>query len=87
MAIKSGFSHSFATLILTVISSLLLHLLKDNGFFDKTFGFLSTCSMKFTEILEKTTEIRIAHELFPTLFIACILAFLWGIVFHIARKT
>ncbi len=43
-------------------------------------------SLQFAEWLEKSTNIEIAHEIFPTVFVAALLAFAWGVIFHIARK-
>ncbi len=86
MAVKTGVSHLLATLLLTLISALLIHFLRHVGFFEGVFDYMLKLSLQFSEWLEKSTNIEIAHEIFPTVFVAAILAFAWGIIFHIARK-
>ena len=86
MALKTGASHSLATLLLTLISALLVHFLRHVGVFENFFNFLLGVSQNFSEWLSNSMGIQITYELFPTLFVAAILAFAWGIVFHIARK-
>ncbi len=86
MALKTGASHSLATLLLTLISALLIHFLRHVGVFENFFDYLLDVSLKFSEWLNRSMSINITYELFPTLFVAAILAFAWGIVFHFARK-
>lgn len=86
MALKTGISHSLATLLLTLISALLIHFLRHMGVFENFFDYLLEVSLKFSEWLNKSMNINITYELFPTLFVAAILAFAWGIVFHFVRK-
>jgi hypothetical protein len=86
MAIKSGFSHSLATLLLAIISALLIHFLSSVGIFEHFFSYLLKMSDKFANWLENAVNIKIAHELFPTIFVASLLAFVWGIVYHIRRN-
>lgn len=86
MALKTGASHSLATLLLTLISALLVHFLRHAGVFENFFNFLQGVSLKFSEWLSNSMEVHITYELFPTIFVATILAFAWGIVFHFARK-
>jgi hypothetical protein len=86
MAIKTGFSHSLATLLLTVVGALLIHFLRHVGSFEKIFDFLLLTSFRFSQWLEQSMGIVINYELFPTVFIAAILAFVWGILFHVTRK-
>jgi len=86
MALKTGASHSLATLLLTLISALLIHFLRHVGVFENFFDYLLDLSLKFSEWLNRSMSINITYEIFPTLFVAAILAFAWGIVFHFARK-
>jgi hypothetical protein len=86
MALKTGTSHSLATLLLTLISALLIHFLRHVGFFEGIFEWLLKVSYSFSQWLEQSLSISITHELFPIVFVASMLAFVWGIIFHIARK-
>lgn len=86
MAVKTGVSHLLATLLLTLISALLIHFLRHVGFFESVFDYMLKLSLQFSDWLEKSMNISIAHEIFPTVFVAAILAFAWGIIFHISRK-
>jgi len=86
MAIKTGTSHSLATLLLTLISALLIHFLRHVGIFENIFDYMLKISFNFSLWLEKSLNIGITHELFPTLFVATVLAFIWGIIFHVSRK-
>jgi thiamine transporter ThiT len=85
MALRSGLSHSMATLLLGIISALLIKFLSKIGIFDRFFDYLLGLSDKFSNWLEKTMEIKISHELFPIIFVATLLAFLWGVIYHIRR--
>jgi hypothetical protein len=86
MALKTGASHSLATLCLTLISALLIHFLRHVGLFENFFNYLLNVSLNFSEFLRSAMGVTITFELFPTIFVAAILAFAWGIVFQIARK-
>lgn len=86
MALKTGASHSLATLLLTLISAMLIHFLRHVGVFENFFDYLLGVSLNFSGWLGRSVGIQITYELFPTLFVAAILAFAWGIIFHIARK-
>ena len=86
MAVKTGFSHSLATLLLTLVGALLIHFLRHEGSFEKIFDFLLLLSLKFSGWLEQSMGIIINYELFPTVLIAAILAFIWGVLFQMTRK-
>jgi len=85
MAVKSGASHSLATLLLAIISALLIHYLKHVGIFENIFGSLHKLSFRFSAWLNKSFNIEITHELFPIIFVAALLAFVWGVIFHLTR--
>ena len=86
MAVKTGTSHALATLLLTLLSALLIHFLRDVGVFEKIFNFLLQISYNFSQWLENSTNITVSHEIIPVLFVATVLAFVWGMVFHLIRK-
>lgn len=86
MAIKTGFSHSLATLLLTLIGALLIHFLRHVGIFEKIFDFLLLASLQFSTWLSASFKIEISYELFPVVFVAAVLAFIWGIIFHLSRQ-
>jgi hypothetical protein len=86
MAIKTGFSHSLATLLLTLIGALLIHFLRHVGIFERLFDFLLLTSLQFSSWLSTSFNIEISHELFPVVFVAAVLAFIWGIIFHLSRQ-
>jgi len=86
MALKAGFSHSLATLILTLLSALLLGYLKHIGVFEKFFDFLTARSLTFSLWLERSFNIVVNHEMIVPIVVASVLAFVWGIVYHITRS-
>jgi hypothetical protein len=85
MAIKTGFSHALATLLLTLVSSLLVYFLRHVGLFERIFDVLISISFRFTQWLERSMSINISYEIFPVVFVAAILAFIWGVIFQISR--
>ncbi len=86
MAIKTGFSHSLATLLLTIVSALLIYFLKDVGVFSQIFSFLLDISFRLSVWIERTQGVSINYELIPVVIVAGILAFIWGVIYHISRK-
>jgi len=84
MAYKSGLSHSLATFFSILVSALVTEYFKK--FFPKFFEILSIIGLRLSMWIEKSTSFKISYEIFSILFIAIILAFLWGIVYHFARK-
>ena len=86
MAMKSGISHSLATLVLTLLSALLLGYLKHIGVFEGFFDFLTAGSLKFSMWLESSFDIVVNHEMIVPVVVASVLAFVWGIVYHFARS-
>lgn len=85
MAIKNGVSHSFATLLLTLISALLIGYLKYIGMFEVIFDYMDLIFFNFSNWLAKFFDIEISYEIFIPVFVASVLASIWGIIFHIAR--
>lgn len=87
MAIKTGFSHSMATLLLTILSALLIYFLRDVGIFERIFDYLTGVSYRVSIWFERIFHVSISYEIFPIIFVAAVLAFLWGVIYHISRRN
>jgi hypothetical protein len=85
MALKTGFSHALATLILTLLSALLVAYLNTVGIFNHIFTFLNVYTLKISQWLETTLKMQIPHELIVPVMVASVMAFVWGLFFHIVR--
>ena len=85
MAMRSGFSHAFATLILTVLSALLVGYFNHVGISSRIFNYLNSVSLKVSLWLENALSIHVSHELIVPLMVATVMAFIWGILFHFVR--
>lgn len=81
---KSGFSHALAAVLSFIVGAIALE------FFKPVFPFVHKALFKigifFADLLNSSTGIHIDPVIFSVAFIAFILSFLWGVLYHYARR-
>lgn len=85
MAMKTGVSHSSATLLLTIVGTLLTEYLRHLGVFRHVFEFLEMVSVHFSSLLRALFNLNVRQDVLVPAVVASLLAFLWGVVFHLIR--
>lgn len=83
MAKKSGFSHAFAALTGLVAGELLLFYLRPS--FPAVTASLEGRAERFSLWLADTYKVQVAPQIFVPALVAFVLAFLWGITYHLIR--
>lgn len=86
MALKSGASHAFSTLILTLIGAILVQYLKYVSFFEYLFKINESLAAFFAHSFNLFALVHLPVELFEYILIAFILSFIWGIAFRFIRS-
>lgn len=83
MALKSGFSHSFGSVILLVVGAVLVEYLKP--FFPQIIEPLDWFAGNLAGAIEAVLGISVAPQIFGPLVILFVLSFVWGSIYHFAR--
>lgn len=79
--VKHASSHGFAVLVCTVASAFLVETLKPQ------YPLIMESLQRNSEKLIQTTNIPLNPEAFSVVFIASLLAFIWGVFFKIRVKN
>jgi hypothetical protein len=87
MPLKTGSSHALATLILTVISAILIEFLRELGFISVVISYLDGVAGYLSNSISNTFNVPISGHFFSIVLTSSILAFVWGMVFHVSRGT
>jgi hypothetical protein len=85
MALKSGASHAFSTLILTMVGALLVQYLKHVSFFEYLFKINESIAIFLANGINMLALVYVPTELLEYVTIAFFLSFLWGVGYHLAR--
>lgn len=86
MALKSGASHAFSTLILTLLGAVLVQYLKYVSFFEYLFKVNESLATFLAHSFNLLALVHLPVKLFEYILIAFILSFIWGIAFHFIRS-
>lgn len=85
MALKSGASHAFFTLLLTLVGAVLVQYLKHVSFFEHFFRFNEWMAVLLANSINLIALVQVPVELLEYVTIAFFLSFLWGVGYHLAR--
>lgn len=85
MPVKSGTSHAVAALSLTLLSSLLINYLRHTGLLGGFMDALTEMSVSWSMFLQTNFQIDIHQEVFAPLLMATLMAFVWGLIYHMFR--
>ena len=83
MAVKSGISHTLATILGMVISAIFVEYVKI--WVPTLFKILDKIGIWIFQWLYKYVGVKIPQDIFVPLLVASFLAFLWGVLYHAAR--
>lgn len=86
MALKSGSSHAFSTLLLTILAAVFVQYLKEVMFFHYLFRINEVVSVYVASFLSYFFSVSIPALMIEYLFFAFFLSFLWGVVYHYSRS-
>ena len=85
MALKSGASHAFSTLVFTLMAAVLVQYLHRNYVFTTLFEMIGFLSNQLAALIEATgyciEPLLIEYVLFASIF-----SFIWGVVYHFFRS-
>ncbi|MEP2445765.1 MAG: hypothetical protein ABJI69_00945 [Balneola sp.] len=89
MAVKSGTSHAISTFLLTMISGILVYQYHELFYYSMDrfplINFVHKSALKI-QYLFTISGYDIDSGVIETVFVASILSFFWGVVYHYSRK-
>ena len=83
MAVKSGVSHTLAAIIATIVGAIFIEYLKI--WTPGIFNLLNKLGIAASHWLYKYVGVTIPQQVFVPLFVTSLLAFVWGVLYHMAR--
>lgn len=85
MALKSGASHAFSTLIFTLLAAVLVQYLHRNDVFTFLFGLFGLLAEQLSVIIA-VSGYSVEPLLIEYILFASIFSFIWGVVYHFVRR-
>jgi len=87
MPLKTGSSHALATLLLTVISAILIEFLRELGYISLIIRYLDGVAGYLAHTISSSFNVPISGQFFTIVLTSSVLAFIWGMVFHVSRGS
>lgn len=85
MALKSGASHAFSTLIFTLMAAILVQYLHRNDAFTFLFGLFGFFAEQLAALIS-VSGYTVEPLLIEYVLFASIFSFIWGMAYHIVRR-
>ena len=83
MAAKSGASHGLAAFLSLLVGGTLVDWLRPE--FPVLFTYLSKAAVAVAACVERTFYVHLPARAFVMAFVAFMLSFLWGVLYHLKR--